>query len=312
MPSNDGVIMVPLQDYLREIGTAGQQPVVDLSCEICGERSREVVRDTVEIARGVRTALSVVCCGACGFLYQTPRFNPDFYRKYYGSQYRQLLSGATAPSPEYVADQTERGEHLFYSLSRYLPERGRLLDVGCAAGGLMTAFVRHGWTALGVDPDIGCTAYGASVLRLSVVAQAAEDLEVEPAVYDLIIITGSLEHVYDPNEVLARCHRAAGPGSLLLLEGHALAQARQVGACGHNHRRYLTATAIELLMLKHGWSPLWITDEELCGPTRPQSVYGLGRRQQPVSPTALRGMIASGKRETPTAIRDQFELWGIA
>ena len=119
----------------------------------------------------------------------------------------------------------------------------------------MKPFLDRGWSGLGIDPDRGAAAYGAEVLGLPVVIQAAEDLTVEAETFDLIVITGSLEHVYDPNAVLSLCRRAAAPDLLLLLEGHGLGQAAVVGAPGHNHRRFLTGNSLALLMLKHGWIP---------------------------------------------------------
>ncbi len=275
-----------------------------VACEVCSSDEREILRDAVRVTDEVWARFNVACCQRCGYLFQVPRFAPAFYRDYYARLWRTLLFGDSRPTEEYVTCQIERGALLADHLADRLPARGRVLDVGCGAGGLMKPLVDRGWSALGVDPDRDAVAYGSEVLGLELVAQAAEELDVEEASFDLIIITGSLEHVYDPNAVLERCRRAAAPGSLLLLEGHALGQAAAYhNALGHNHRRLLTGCSMELFMLKHGWTPEWTTSRELCGPTRPGSVFVLGRCAAPKSQEELLAEIASGHRETPDELR---------
>ena len=56
-------------------------------------------------------------------------------------------------------------------------------------------------------------------------------------------------------------------------------------------------------MLKHGCAPELTTKHELCGPTRPGSVFVLGRRTEPMSAAALEAEIAAGHRDTPDQLR---------
>jgi hypothetical protein len=85
-----------------------------------------------------------------------------------------------------------------------------------------------------------------------------------------------------------------------------------VGAMGHNHRRLLTETSLELLMLKHGWTPELTTDRALCGPTRQGSVFVLGRRAEPLSQPALEAAIAAGRRDTPDQMRRRLDSHAVA
>jgi SAM-dependent methyltransferase len=298
--------------YLAHVGIEGSFDRTEVPCEVCGTSSSTLIRETADIGRGKRARLPVVACDRCGFLFQNPRFPRAFYDAYYARQYRPLTSGGRRPSRGFIEDQIERGRILCESLAPHLGPPGRLLDVGCSSGGMMIAFLERGWTACGVDPDEGYVEYGREVLKLPVEACSAEDMELPESHYDLIIITGSLEHVYDPNRVLSLCRAAAAPESQLQLEGRGLAQVRQTGTCGHNHRRYLTANSAELLMLKHGWQPFWTTHEELSGPTRPESVYCLGRAAAPVGRDELLRLIDGGMRESPEVIRNDFDAWGIA
>jgi hypothetical protein len=73
----------------------------------------------------------------------------------------------------------------------------------------------------------------------------------------------------------------------------------------------LTATSIELLMRKHGWDPLRITDKELSGPTRPNSAFGIGRAGAPLSPDELKARIAQGTRDSIARHEADFAAWAI-
>jgi Methyltransferase domain len=302
--------VLSLEEYFDHLDMP-RAKVHDAACEICSHTSFTPLRSSVRIKNDLRVKFSVVCCDCCGYLYQYPRFDAAFYHSYYNATYRRVLSGSLSPAPSFVEDQLARGEHLFHSLHPFLAKAGTLLDVGCSAGGLMKAFLNRGWTASGTDPDAGSVDFGKRELNVPVTVQRAEDMVLDRGAYDLVLITGSLEHVYDPNLVLALCRRASADGALLLIEGWSLAQARQIGSCGHNHRRYLTATSIELFMCKHGWDPLWITDKELSGPTRPNSIFGIGRVGAPLSPDELKARITLGTRDSIVRHEANFAAWAI-
>jgi SAM-dependent methyltransferase len=296
-----------LKDYLRHIQMEGDYTSEYIPCEICGDPASTVVREEISLGKGIFGKLPVVTCNTCGFLYQNPRFNKEFYEDYYAKHYRNVIFGKTDPSQEFVDDQIRRGGLLYESIVSHLPERGALLDVGSSVGGMMQAFMEHGWEALGTDPDIGFVNYGKEKLGLPVIAVGAEEMELEARKYDLIIIMGSLEHVYDPNLTLELCRKAAKPGSLLLLEGRGHPQSASKTYFNHNHHRYFTLNSIELMMFKHGWQPLLTTDNLICGPTRPGGIYCLGRLGAVPTHDEFLAMIRSGKREAPETILGKFD-----
>lgn len=292
-----------LLEYLRGVGIVENVSATSLPCEVCGGGEHAILVDTVEVGNARFGRLPVVGCANCGHLYQNPRFNQEFYDTYYDQYYRLMLFGDTTPEQDFLRDQVRRGEHLYRSLEAHLPHRGRLLDVGCSAGGLMVPFAKRGWEVLGTDPDSTYVEFGQRRLGLCIEAVAAEAMELPDATFDLIVITGSLEHVFDVNRVLALCRPACAPGGLLFIEGRALNYGLLKGHFSHNHRRYLSLHSIELLMLKHGWTPILSTAAPLCGPTRPGAVHVLGRAGVALADHALQEEIAGGRRDTLAALR---------
>ncbi|HEU4729818.1 MAG TPA: class I SAM-dependent methyltransferase [Kofleriaceae bacterium] len=301
-----------LQSYLEHIGITDGVTASMHACELCEAAEFVDLVDVVEIGKGESGKLPIKCCARCGLVMQNPRFNREFYSRYYDKYYRTILFGSSEPDRAFLADQVRRGEKLYASLAGagHLTGAGKLLDVGCSAGGLMVAFLKRGWTGLGTDPDAGFVAHGRDKLQLPLVRCDAEDMELAEREYDLVIITGSLEHVYDARRTLGLCRRATRPGGLLFLEGRALGQALINGQFSHNHRRYLTASSLELFMWLHGWEPIWTTDQPLCGPTRPGGVYCLGRAIEPPWPD-VRTLIAGGHRDDPQVLCARVAARGI-
>ncbi|HAT32260.1 MAG TPA: class I SAM-dependent methyltransferase [Janthinobacterium sp.] len=295
-----------LLEYLRGVGIVDHVSAATVACEVCGGDEHEVLVDTVDIGNDRFGRLPVVGCVNCGFLYQNPRFNQEFYDNYYDKYYRLMLFGDSAPEKDFLLDQVRRGEHLYRSLASRLPQQGRLLDVGCSAGGLMLAFAKRGWEVLGTDPDSSYVEFGKRRLGLRLQAVPAEAMQLPEGGFDLIVITGSLEHVFDVNRVLALCRKACAPGGLLFIEGRALNYGLIKGHFSHNHRRYLSLQSIELLMLKHGWTPILSTEDPLCGPTRPGAVHVLGRAGDALAAAALQGEIEGGRRESLAALKTRL------
>lgn len=294
-------------EYLKHIGIEGEYSSKQISCEICSGSQCTVIRDNVSLGRGKIGKLPVVACNICGFLYQNPRFDQKFYHDFYHHQYRNVISGSATPSQAFIDDQIQRGRILFENVAPYFEKAGAILDVGSSAGGLMRAFIENGWSGLGTDPDSGYVRYGKEILGLNLEEVSAEDMQLTPQSYDFIIIMGSLEHVFDPNLVLQLCRRASKPEGILLLEGRGHPQSHSQTYFNHNHHRYFSLNSIQLMMLKHGWEPFRVTDEPLCGPTRPGGIYALGRATTIPSHSTLLELIGNGKSESIVDILDKFE-----
>ncbi|MCL9658397.1 class I SAM-dependent methyltransferase [Pseudomonas protegens] len=239
-------------------------------------------------------ALPVLGCQDCGHIFQQYRFDEAFYNAYYDKFYRLSLFGNTEPERAFFLDQVRRGEHLYQHLQDVLPAKGKMLDVGCSAGGLMIPFAKRGWTVRGNDPDRAYVEYGKNI-GLDIDLVGAEHMS-PTGDYNLIIINGSLEHVHDVNQVMQLCRQASAEDGLLLIEGRALGYGIKQGFLTHNHRRYLSASSIEHLMYRHGWEPIQTTHEPVCGPTRPGAVFVLGRACAQPATEHLESIKAQGRK----------------
>jgi SAM-dependent methyltransferase len=111
----------------------------------------------------------------------------------------------------------------------HLPERGRVLEVGCGSGRFLRAVAA---LRPGLVP-VGCDLSRAALERLAAEAPEIETRLVEPgrlpaadAEFDALLALDVLEHLEDPDAMLAEMRRVLAPGGLLHLcvpcEGDAL------------------------------------------------------------------------------------------
>lgn len=105
------------------------------------------------------------------------------------------------------------GRHLH---RQAFPNAGTVLDVGCGNGDFLMLAQAMGWRAEGVEPDGKAVALCQS-RNLRVVQGGIEVLEGREQEYDAITLNQVIEHVGDPRDVLARCHRLLKPGGMLWL-----------------------------------------------------------------------------------------------
>jgi 2-polyprenyl-3-methyl-5-hydroxy-6-metoxy-1,4-benzoquinol methylase len=95
--------------------------------------------------------------------------------------------------------------------------RGRLLQVGCSYGLLLDEARRRGYEVEGVELSREATRYARERLGLKVHETAIEDLELEGALYDAILLVDVLEHLEDPLATLECLLAALAPGGAMLI-----------------------------------------------------------------------------------------------
>lgn len=124
--------------------------------------------------------------------------------------------------PKLMAQQQVDKEvsHWKRRLQRYDPYRrsGRLLEVASGQGALLRAAVELGWQALGNDISPLVAEHAQRQSGAAFLVGPIEQAELEPDVYDVIILNNVLEHLESPMMVLRQLSAALRPGGVMYVQ----------------------------------------------------------------------------------------------
>lgn len=217
-------------------------------CVLCGADDYEVVHAArydrendgahVERFRASGDELLIdqlVRCRHCTFQYVNPRLRGDL-----------ILSGYTeGEDPAYVSQLRARERTFAASLKeieRAADGKGRLLDIGTAAGAFVAAACKRGWQAEGCEPNRWLAQWGAHHYGIQIRQGSLFDQNYEEGSFDVVTLWDVIEHTTDPRAVLERCRALLKPGGILVVNYPDIGSwiARLLG------RRWLFLTSVHL------------------------------------------------------------------
>ncbi|MCB0323533.1 MAG: methyltransferase domain-containing protein [Bdellovibrionales bacterium] len=135
----------------------------------------------------------------------------------------EIYSRIAAPFYDLTTRLTGWQEHLGKSALELLPP-GRLLDVGCGTGVVLSHAIERGYTVSGIDPSRGMLAQALEQRRLPancLICGSATELPFASASFDVVLASGSLVHVPDIAKAAAEIVRVTRPGGTIRILDHA-------------------------------------------------------------------------------------------
>lgn len=181
------------------------------ACLVCGgTRVREVLTQ-----HGYR----VVACVRCGFEFVYPTPTVAQLATYYDQSYAVPLARD--------ADNPDRHRARLAELERWLPERGRMLEVGCSYGYSLARARERGWQVAGVELSPTASQYAREHFGLDVFSGDLLDAPLADGSFDAAVMWHVLEHTHDPRAQLGRLHALLRPGGVL---GLRVPNVRSLGA----------------------------------------------------------------------------------
>lgn len=94
---------------------------------------------------------------------------------------------------------------------------GKLLDVGCGGGRFLKRMKRRGWQVEGIDFDAQATKKVTARFGIKTHVGDLTQCALPADSFDVITMSQSIEHLYDPNAVLRESLRILKPGGLLVM-----------------------------------------------------------------------------------------------
>ncbi|MHC4078238.1 MAG: class I SAM-dependent methyltransferase [Planctomycetota bacterium] len=178
-------------------------------CAACG--GTEAV-DHLTHARGV-----YVACSACGLVRSEPL--PRAQHMQERADYWAARHNLSTAKLERSFDEAH--QRLAYGdvLRRLRPFRrtGRLLEIGCAAGGFLDAAQKAGWEPTGIELATDVVRYATAVRGLNVHRGTVESVALPGEAFDAAVMLDVIEHVVDPLALLETVRARLRPGGALVV-----------------------------------------------------------------------------------------------
>jgi 2-polyprenyl-3-methyl-5-hydroxy-6-metoxy-1,4-benzoquinol methylase len=151
-------------------------------------------------------------CPSCRLLFLWPRPSGTFLKDHY----QEYLSIEPAKVRQWGEEMAPVIRSAARFLSECLPERGRILDIGCGYGFFLEEMRRRGWTVEGVELSQPAAAIARRISGGEIHSCAVEEMGAGSR-FDVVTLFYVIEHVGDPVAVLRSVREILAPHGLLLL-----------------------------------------------------------------------------------------------
>ncbi|MEA3490194.1 MAG: class I SAM-dependent methyltransferase [Candidatus Omnitrophota bacterium] len=217
-------------------------------CKLCGSPECDIIIEGRDRLSRSNEKFSVVRCRGCGLIYTLPYISAEEMQKYYPEGYYSIRDGAFSQGICGFEDWFSRRysrllwkilsgkrttlsrlidflESIFlFSFYRYrnrcIPYKdkpGRLLDIGCGDGKLLSEQKKLGWEVYGVELERKMSSYARKERSLNVVTGKFMDVEYKENFFDVINLNHVLEHFLKPLIELGKINNILKPGGLVVI-----------------------------------------------------------------------------------------------
>jgi len=200
-PSNSRLAEAPQREE-----APGKGDQIFEACPVCGQvGAREFLRSRDRF-HGRQENYALVRCPACSLVWLSDPPRPEEMHRHYTEQYHKLISASGQNSPVRWQDRKK-------TLLQY-KQFGTLLDLGCSSGAFLESLQNEPWNLYGIE----MSAEGARTAEVRSGAQVFVgdilDAPFKPESFDVITCFDVLEHVYQPQRVMARVAEWLKPGGV--------------------------------------------------------------------------------------------------
>lgn len=225
-------------------------------CPICEEDNALHFKFSKQVGKGPLQTISVYRCSKCNFAFVHPMPDYEDRKAHYDLIGSKLYVRAFRLDGEFSQSFKEACRNRLQWIVN-LRSSGRLLEIGCSTGCFLQVARDEGFEVAGVELSAPSAAYAREVLGLAITTGTIFDTTYPTNHFDIVYSWHTLEHVWNPNEVLDEISRTLKPGGVVLLgvpNGTCLS-ARILGArypiVHSDHLLYFSPQAMTKMLTKH-------------------------------------------------------------
>jgi len=234
-----------------------------VNCDLCGADNAEFLF--------YDNSFKLVRCRGCGLVYANPRpmefvvdeicpgrrTGRDPHFSYY-KNYIAHKNGFAAEAKDFLK-----------GIKKY-KKRGRLLDIGSAAGFFLNEARKNGWETYGVEISPALSGYARDKFGLNVFCGALEESCFAEGYFDAITMFDLLSHLRSPAGTLMEIRRVLATGGLLVIKGGNKGELKTKRAGGESwgspdHLYHFSRKNIRELLKRSGFKILELKSEAVMG-----------------------------------------------
>lgn len=191
-------------------------------CPVCNSTEARALhhqRFALPAGHPLPRAVDIVACPVCDFVFADTEADAAAYDRYYADYSKYADQGTSTGGGGDPRDQA-RITMTANEIARHLTDPNvRIVDIGCANGGMLAALRDLGFTnLLGIDPSPDCVANTAHLFGIPASQGWLGALPAEASPADLVILSHVLEHVLDLSDAVTRTRAVLSPGGLVYVE----------------------------------------------------------------------------------------------
>lgn len=145
-------------------------------------------------------------CANCGLVYVHPTPTQEDIEEIYGDGKFYSVG---------MERRIGKENYRRFKVIKHISKRGRILDIGCAAGFFLSLARENGWDTFGVELSKPLSDYANKKLKVSVINKPLESIDLPDNSFDVVTFWGVIEHVFDPNKFMKHAARLVKENGLL-------------------------------------------------------------------------------------------------
>lgn len=191
-------------------------------CALCGNRSFMKLY-TIR-------SFDILKCKRCGIIFanislpdeeQTEFLQSIYTNAYFTGQGKSLSGDNFGYEKNYFEEkgleQTHNAHRRLKIIEKMMPQKGRLLDIGCAAGFFLNVARERGWLPFGLELSDTAADFARTRFELDVVTGSFEHSYLPKQCYDVITAWDVIEHVLKPRIFIEKAYSLLKNNGLLVL-----------------------------------------------------------------------------------------------
>ena len=233
--------------------------MADVNCNLCGADDFTVV-----FPKGYAQLHRIVRCNQCSLMYANPQelVDADEFAK------QDELPPESDPSfAQYLRKQHVQlpdNLRVLQKLNGFMPQRGKLLEIGSFLGTFANEIRAAGWEVTCLEPFVGAVKYSRQKYNLNVIEGILPQPSLADGSFDAAILLHVIEHMPNPGENLAEIRRLLKPGGMLVVETprfdslmfKLLGRRERSISITNGHIYFFTVPTLKKLLDKHGFEPI--------------------------------------------------------